>query len=264
MKRNIASKIAAVCFVVVIAAGCKARKQLVAAPVTAAPPVVVDNSKANTIAAIKSKQLAFNTFSGKADADLTIDKDNNNVTLNIRINRGKQIWVSITGLLGIEGARASITPDSIKIINKLQGVYIKQPFSYIHNYAGKQVNYATIEALLTGNAVPDLVTTNADLDNTNNNITLSGKVQQLLYKMIFNPDMKLGQLNLSQPEQQQSLQVNNSNFVLVEGRTLPSQININSSLKDKKIAMKLEYSKVELDRALEYPFNIPETYKPAN
>ncbi len=237
---------------------------MVTAPVVTAPPVVVDNSKANTIAAIKSRQLTFNTFSGKASADLNIDNDSRGVSMNIRIDRGKRIWVSITALLSIEVARALITPDSIKIINKLQGVYIKKPFSYVNTYAGKQVNYTTLESLLTGNAVPELLSIDADLQKGDNTITLSGKLQQLLYKTIFNPDMKVSQLNLSNNEQQQSLQVNNSNFVLVDGRTLPSQINISSSLKEKKIAVKLEYSKVELDRVLEYPFNIPETYTPAN
>jgi len=263
MKRNIASKIAAICLVVVAATGCKARK-MVTAPVTTAPPVVVDNTKANTIAMIKSRQLVFNTFSGKAGAELNIDNDNNNVTMNIRIDHGKRIWVSITALLSFEVARALITPDSIKIINKLQGVYIKKPFSYVHNYAGKQVNYTTVESLLTGNAVPELLSVEADVQKVDNSITLSGTMQQLLYKLIFNPEMKVSQLNLSNNEQQQSMQVTNSNFVLVEGRTLPSQINIGSNLKGKKISVKLEYSKVELDRALEYPFNIPETYTPAN
>jgi hypothetical protein len=263
MKKNIANKIAIFCCVIVISAGCKARK-MATAPVATTPPVVLDNSKANTIAAIKSKQLNFNTFSGKASAELDIDKNNNNVTMNIRINHGKQIWVSITALLGLEVARAIITPDSIKIINKLQGVYVKKPFSYVHAYAGKQVNYGTIEALLTGNAVPELVSADADLQKVNNNVVLSGKMQQLLYKMIFNPEMKVAQLNLSNNEQQQSLQVTNSNFVLVDGRTMPSQINIGSNLKEKRISVKLEYSKIELDRTLEYPFNIPESYKPAN
>ncbi len=264
MRRNIANKIAAICCVVVIATGCKTRK-MVTAPVATTPPVVVDNSKANTIAAIKSRQLNFNTFSGKADAELNIDNDNRNVSMNIRIVKGKQIWVSVsvTVLVPIEVARALITPDSIKIMNKVEGVYLKKPFSYIHDYAGKQVNYTTLESLLTGNAVPELLSMDADLQKVDNNIILSGKLQQLLYKMITNPDMKVSQLNLSNNAQQQSMQVTNSNFVLVDGRTLPSQININSSLKEKKVSVKLKYSKVELDRVLEYPFNIPQTYTPA-
>lgn len=263
MKKNIANKISALCVILIIAAGCKAHKPLVAAPVSTAP-VAVDNTKANTLAAIKGRQLSFTTFSGKASTSLNIDNNNNNVTMNIRIDHGKQIWVSVTALLGLEVARASITPDSIKIINKLQGVYIKKPFSYIHTYAGKQVNFATVEALLTGNAVPALLTTDAELQRAGVTITLSGKLEQLIYTMLFNPDMKLTQLNLGNVQLAQSLQVNNSEFVQVDNRVLPSQIAIASDLKGKKISVNLHYTKVELDRMLEYPFNIPETYTPAN
>ena len=244
--------------------GCKARKQMVAAPVVTVPAVADDNSPANTLAAIKAKQLNFNTFSGKASTSLNIDNNSNNVTMNIRIDHGKQIWVSITALLGIEVARAAITPDSIKIINKLQGVYIKKPFSYIHTYAGKQVNFTTVESLLTGSAAPSLLTTDADIQRNSGNIAVSGKLEQLIYTLLFNPELKLSQLNLGNAGQGQSLQVNNSNFIQADNRILPSQIDIASNIKEKKITINLRYTKVELDRQLEYPFNIPETYTPAN
>ncbi|PJJ83883.1 DUF4292 domain-containing protein [Mucilaginibacter auburnensis] len=265
MRKNIANKIAVAFLVVLVVTGCKTKKALTAAP-AATTPVVVDNSKANTIAAIKDRQLNFKTFSGKANAQLNIDNDNKNVNMNIRIDHGKQIWVSIsvTVLATFEVARAVITPDSIKIVNKLQGVYIKKPFSYVHNYAGKQVNFATVEALLTGNAIPEFLSTNADLKQANGNVSLSGSMQELLYTLVFNPDLKVRQLDLSNSAQQQSLQVTNNSFVLVDSRTLPSQIAINSNVKGKKININLEYSKVELDRALETPFNIPESYTPAN
>ncbi len=265
MRKNISNKIAAVCVIAILAVGCKAKK-MATAPVSNTAPVVVDNSKTNTIAAIKSRQLNFNTFSGRASAQLNVDNNDRNVNMNIRIERGKQIWVSIsvTALVTIEVARAVITPDSIKMLNKLESVYIKKPFSYVHNYAGKQVNYATVEALLTGNPVQEFLSTDADLKNVNGNVSLSGIIQELLYTMLFNPELKVKQLDLSNNAQQQSLQVINSSFVLVDGRTLPSQIAISSSVKGKKIMVNLEYSKVELDRQLDYPFNIPGSYTPAN
>jgi hypothetical protein len=111
---------------------------------TIGPPntaAVAVNAK---LVAIRAKQLTFNTFSGRAKAKLDFNGDGNDVTMNVRIQRDKKIWVSITAILGVEVARALITPDSIIVINKLQGVYTKKPFSYVWQYAGKQVNYKTI------------------------------------------------------------------------------------------------------------------------
>ncbi len=250
---------------------CKARKQLMFSPVataTAAPVVHkrAENPIVGKLAAIKGGQVVFNTFSGRASTNLNINGDSNDVTLNIRINQDREIWISITKkiLVDIEVARAIITPDSIKIMNKLQSVYIKKPFSYIYTYTSKQVNYKTLESLLVGNAMPELlINENASLQAVNNNITLSGDLQDLIYMLMVGPDMKVAQLHLTSQNDGQSLQVTNSNFIQANNRTVPSQIDIASVVKDKKMQVNLHYTRVDFDQQLEYPFNIPERYAPA-
>jgi hypothetical protein len=228
------------------------------------PVVLKPDSK---MAAIKAQQFDFNTFSGKANTKLSIDGSNNDVTLNIRIDRDKQIWVSITAtvLITVEIARAVITPDSIRIINKLQGVYIKKPFSYIYNYSNDQINYKTLESIFVGNALPEILNDdNAAFQTDNGNTIITGNLQDMLYKLMLGADMKVAQLNLSNHNQGQALQINNSDFISVSNRVVPSQIAIQSVSQDKKIQCNLHYIKVDLDRPLQYPFNIPENYKSAD
>src|ERR1700744_3316066 len=128
---------------------CKSKKALIvkrtADSTVAVKPV---DTKAIKLAAIRTKQTSFNTFSGKASTKLNINGNSNRVTLNIRIQHGKKIWVSITAIAGIEVARALITPDSLLVVNRLQSVYIRKPFSYIYKFTGKSVNYLTVESLL--------------------------------------------------------------------------------------------------------------------
>jgi len=263
MKKNILNKLLiALCLLVIVS--CKARKQVVVSkPV--APPVVTTAKPANPMDAIKAQQLNFNNFSAKASTSLNIDGNSNDVTLNIRINHDKKIWVSVTAILGIEVARALITPDSILVINKLQGLYIKKPFSYIHTYASKQVNYKTLESLLVGNALPEILNdSHAALQPNNGNITLSGNLQELMYTLLVGPDKKTVQLNLTNPAEAQTLQVTNNAFIQAGNRIVPSQIDIQSAIKNKKIQVNLHYTKVDFDQQLEYPFNIPERYSPAD
>src|SRR6185312_13493515 len=166
-------KLLAFCFLLV-AAGCKAKKQLVVnrvAPVNTPAPV---NAKRERLNAIRSGQITFTTFSGKARTKLALNGSSNDVTLNIRIKQDQKIWVSVTAIAGIEVARALITPDSIMVMNKLQSVYLRQPFSYIYKYTGNQVNYKTLESLLVGNAIPELLSEQADLKPENGNTILSG------------------------------------------------------------------------------------------
>ncbi|MEO8886812.1 MAG: DUF4292 domain-containing protein [Mucilaginibacter sp.] len=262
MRRNILNKLLiAVCLLVMVS--CKARKKLVVAPPAPVPAPVVKT--VNPIDDIKARQLNFNTFAAKSSTTLNIDDNSNDVTLNIRIDHNKKIWVSVTAILGIEVARALITPDSIYVINKLQGMYLKKPFSYIYTYASKQINYKTLEALLVGNAMPEILNDpHVILQPTNGNVTLSGKLQELVYRLTLGPDKKAQLLNLSNPAEAQTLQVTNDAPVQAENKIVPSQIDIQSAIKNKKIQVNLHYTRVDFDQQLEYPFNIPERYSPAD
>ncbi len=272
MRGNILNKFIILICCVSALISCKAHKQLivnqparqpqVANPVTQTPPVI--NAKAINNA-ILANQAVFNTFSGKAKARLDIDGSSNDVTLNIHIQRDKRIWVSVTAtvLVQIEVARALITPDSILIINKLQGVYMKKPFSYIYQYAGNQVDFKAVQALLVGNALPQTLTDNSTVTADSGSTILTGNQQDMLYRVLVTGN-RVRQTDLSNAPANLMLQVSNNDFTQVDNRSLPSQINIVSSAGTKKINASLHYNSAEFDKILEYPFNIPGSYTPVN
>jgi hypothetical protein len=261
MIKNTVNKLLIVCGLLAIVS-CKAHKQLVVnkADTSAVKPGRAVEIKLNSI---KEAQLNFNTFAGKAKTRLTINNSSNDVTMNIRINKGHKIWISITAIAGIEVARALITPDSIIVINKLQGLYLRKPFSYIYNYVGEQLDYSSVEAIFVGNAIPQLLNDNAQLAADSGNVNLSGKLDQLMYKLVVGPDLKAGSTSLSDPDAGQSVQVNNTIMMPVANRVMPSQIDISSAIGAKKIKISMHYVKMDFDLPLEYPFNIPDGYSPA-
>jgi hypothetical protein len=261
MKRNILNKLLIACCLLAMIS-CKARKQVTVVRKADSTAKPLDNVSSK-LDAIRAKQVNFNTFAGRAKTKLDINGNSNDVTLNIRIQRDKKIWVSITAILGVEAARALITPDSILLINRLQGVYLRKPFSYVYKYASNQVNYKTLESLLIGNAIPELLNEKADVVNADGNTTLSGSLQDLLYKLIVGADLKVTQTNLSNQNEGQSLQVVNNTFIQATNRIMPSEIDIASVVKDKKIQVNLHYTKADYDVQQEYPFSIPASYEAA-
>ncbi len=248
---------------VIATASCKAKKQIIVTRAAVNIPTPADDKMAR-INAVKASQSSFNTFSGKARTKLDISGSSNDVTLNIRISRDQKIWVSVTAIAGIEVARAQITPDSVMVINRLQSLYIRQPFAYITKFAGSQVNYKTIESLLVGNVIPGLLNEQTILQPANGGLILTGDLQGLMYKLITGADMKASQTNLNNPNAGQSLQVMNGAFMRVGNQTVPSQIDITSMVKDKKIQVNLHYTKIEFDKPLDFPFSIPARYAPAD
>jgi len=242
--------------------GCKTHKQLVANK----KPESATNTPSPVLTkldAIRAAQLNFTTFSGRAKAKMQINNSSNDVTLNIRINHGQRIWVSITAIAGIEVARAIITPDSILAINKLQGLYVRQPFSYIYKYASSQLDYRSVEALLIGNAIPQLLNDRVKMQADSANIVLNGSLEGLLYKLVMGPDMKAKSTNLSDQDAAQTMQVDNSVFMPVANRIVPTQIEINSTAGTRKVKISMHYIKQDFDLPLEYPFSIPDSYEPA-
>lgn len=256
-------KLLSVCCLLLIFS-CKAKKQLVIKKTVAIDTVAkTENIKTLKLNAIKAAQTTFTTFSGKARAKLNINGDSNDVTLNIRIKSDQKIWISITAIAGIEVARALITPDSILLINRLQNLYVKEPFSYINKFAGSQANYKTLESLIIGNAIPELVSENADLQEENGGTVLSGNFSDFVFKVILGPDLRPNQTNLSNQDAGQTLQVANSVFIQAGNKVIPSEIDLSSMVKDKKILVNLHYVKDVFDQPLDFPFSIPPRYRPA-
>ncbi|MBW4888688.1 DUF4292 domain-containing protein [Mucilaginibacter sp. HMF5004] len=275
MKKNMLNKLCLACCLFALFS-CAAKKQLVerkadtalvktqtiTAPVTNGN--VIDNFKVDKINTIKLKQTVFNTFSGKAAAKLTIDGKENNVTMVIRIKKGEGIWIAVTAILGVEVARAVITPDSISVMNRLESNYLKKPFSYIYQYTSNQINYKTLESALIGNAIPELLNNDAELKPDNGDLVLSGTLQELVYKLIIGPDLRVTQTNMTNPAAGQAVEIANTQFIQVGTRIVPSQVTLSSTEKERSIKVDLHYTKADFDLPVEFPFSIPARYSPVN
>ena len=50
-------------------------------------------------------------------------------------------------------------------------------------------------------------------------------------------------------------------FENVEGKTIPSVLDFKIETAEKKVRIKIEFTKMQLDQELTFPFRIPEGYK---
>lgn len=249
-------------------ASCKAKKAAVATagstdsalvPTTQAPEFA-STARADKLDSVRSNQANFNTLSGKAKAALSIGSNSNDVTMNIRIKNNEAIWVSVTAIAGLEVARALITPDSVKVINRLENEYIKKPFSYLYEFTNNKINFATLQSVLVGNVVPDFLTESTDVDINGSKATLVNTIGSMIYKVLLNEQSKVSQSNLSDSAAAQSLAVSYGDFQLVLQQQIPHSIVMKSQAKNKNISLDLNFSKIELDVPVDIPFRVPDRY----
>src|SRR5688572_9711280 len=81
---------------------------------------------------IMKNRIDFNTFSAKVKVDFEgSDGKKSDFNAFIRLKKDSVMWISIIAAFGIEGFRVLITPDSVKVINKLDKVIQLRSVEYL-------------------------------------------------------------------------------------------------------------------------------------
>lgn len=243
-----------------ILTSCGARKQTAKLPIGSDPNgTIVSNRNADFLI----NNLDFHTFSGRAKAKLEMGKDNQDVTMHVRIQRNKAIWMSVTGtFLNVEGVRMLITPDSVKIINKLQGEYIAKPFNYIHRYTGDGVTFGVLQDILLANVSSDLLRTDKlTVAQASDDVQIVGAKDELSFQYSLNGKYRPKVFRLTPIGSSNSLEAFYSSFNDVTGYNFPQNQNVKLSASSLSVTAVLNYNKIEFNQELEMPFAVPARYK---
>ena len=263
MRKNILNKALLALFVLaVMISGCGARKNLVSAPVPGVTSATADKEKARAerLSAIEGKRVAFTTLNGRAKAQLAIGDKRNEVTMNIRIRNNEAIWVSVTAIAGLEVARAMITPDSVKVINRLENEYIRKPFSYIYEFTSERINFSTLQAVLTGGIMPGFVDNSTEVELRGQTTFLKSIIGSLVYVLQTNEQDNVTVTSLSDTAAGQSLKVEYADFQTVSRQSVPHTVSLSSRAGNKNISLNLEFSRLELDGPADMPFRVPDRF----
>ena len=139
--------------------------------------------------------LDFITFYGRAKANFNSPQASGNATVYIKMKKDSVIWISITGPLNIEGARVLVTPDSVKIINKLENTIQLSSIARLQQITKLPLNFNDFQNIILGK--PGLNgTNNVDYQIKKDSITLTATGELLTYIYSFTKNnFLLGQTN---------------------------------------------------------------------
>jgi hypothetical protein len=76
--------------------------------------------------------------------------ESKNFSIQARFKKDSIIWVSITPVLGIEVFRLILTPDSVKLLNRLEQKYFVGSFEEANEILKMNEEFKVIQALITG------------------------------------------------------------------------------------------------------------------
>jgi hypothetical protein len=206
--------------------------------------------------------ISFTTFSAKIDVDYVGgDGKKENANANLRMYKDSVIWISVTGLLGIEGLRAYITHDSIKLINKLDKIYTGRSVAYVQEVTGLPLDLPSLQQLIIGNPVFLDSNNIVSYMKSGNTVSLLSIGEWFKNLITLSDDLmrhsKLDDLDLNR---NRTCDLSYDNYEDKKGVNFSSKRRITVSEKS-KLDIKLDFKNYSFNETLSFPFTIPKNYK---
>ncbi len=226
---------------------------------------------------LKEHELKFNQFSARFNATYTVNRKKTTVSGSIRIYHDSIIWIAITPALGLEAVRFMLTPDSIKYLNRLNNTYLVRDFTYINQLINNTLDFDMAQSFLLGNdfSLYDSNSFKASVENQQYKLNTENrrKIRRFvrhneadisipLQSIWLDPEsFKVTRVLLKEADRNsRKFQATYTDFKEVDGKRIPSGLDFKVETEEKKIGIRIAYSKIQIDQVLTYPFRIPDNY----
>ncbi|MFA6923732.1 MAG: DUF4292 domain-containing protein [Bacteroidales bacterium] len=222
---------------------------------------------------LQSNQFKYKWINAKFNASATIDKKEISFNGNLKIRCDSAIWFSLSAM-GIEVTRILISNDSLKYIYRLKSKYFVGDFKYLNQLFNTDLDYDMLESFLTGNDFRYYENDKFKSSISKDNYLLWTVGRRKLKKSktdtdpsrLFIEDIWLNPENykiikhfINEFKQGRKLEVEYSDFRSVDGQIFPFKMNFDINA-EKKINIKINFTKFVVDEPQTFPFNIPDSF----
>ncbi|MES2763583.1 MAG: DUF4292 domain-containing protein [Bacteroidota bacterium] len=228
---------------------------------------------------IRENELKYSWLSAKSDVEVNIDGEDHNLDVRVKVRKDSAIWISIQAVGLIDIAKLLITRDSVKMVVYIKKQYFKGDFNYINQLLNADLDFDLIQAALVGNS--------ADFDDDDSKMKPFIDRENCQYLLSTVRKRKLRRINSGQDSLKRSLQtmrLNPENFRIINNNFEDASTNrsfhakydkfrssdsifaphhVNIEIKaEKKIDLKINYVRIEINQPQKLTLNIPKSYDP--
>lgn len=247
--------------IIILGSSCK-RKRQIQRPSADSTVVVPTENKLNFLLDNMRAQLfEYDGISAKIKSEYTAkDGDNMSLSINMRAKKNQFIWVSISPGLGLEAARVLFTPDTIKVMDRLNKKYLITDYSFINGYTSAPVNFSMLQNVLTGNpAFIDLSNVKIISDTLPSFTFIHTGINNLDHFMLVNRKFKNEKSELIEKTKNQKVIISYGDYQLIDTSWFPFDADI-EMIGEKTVKMQLRYQNIVRQNDVEPSFNIPANY----
>ncbi|HXD76173.1 MAG TPA: DUF4292 domain-containing protein [Puia sp.] len=219
------------------------------------------------IEGIERNHIDFTTFSGVMRVHYQGSNGaNNEVNAMVRIKKDSIIWIEIyahAGPMTIKAFQVLVTPDSVKILDRIKKVARLRSVSYLQEQVNLPVDFGTIQDILIGNPI-FLDTANILYYRTEKKGYTLFSVGRLFSNFLtLNPDNTLNHSKLddTDPMRARTCDITYGDYDFAGPRPFSTYRKISVAEKGKvdiEIGINKRY---KFNEVLSYPFSVPKNYK---
>lgn len=252
---------------------CRSTKKIqtaIAKKDTATVTVVPDSGRPDSAAIVRSiyqridsAKIRFNTFSAKLKVDY---EDNEGKTRDfnafIRIKCDSMIWISINAALGIEAFRVLITPDSVKLLNKLDRVVQLRSMDYLQEVAKLPFDFNTLQQLIIGNPIyfNEHIVSYSTNGTEMSLVSVSDLFKHLITINTNDLSIQHSKLDDVDLSRNRTCDLTYNDYEFKNGIRFSQDRRITVAEKS-RLNIDLKFKQYNFNETLTYPFTIPKNYK---
>jgi len=217
-----------------------------------------------TLEKLGHNHIDFNTFSAKLKVHYE-GSDGKDYEFNafLRIQKDSMIWVSVNAALGIEAFRLLITPDSVRILDKLKKVVRLRSVNYLQDEIHLPIDFKTLQDLLMGNPIfLDTARITFYKDEAKGGISLfsTGTAFRNFLTLSADGTPQHSKLDDTDPLRSRTGDMTYGEYDYSSAVPFSTYRKVSVAEKS-KVDIEINYKQYKFNEPLSFPFTIPKNYK---
>ena len=209
----------------------------------------------------KATEPSFKTLQGRLRGSYDDGEESQSISVSIRMEKDKTIWLSakLAGIIPL--AKVLIEPDRVQFYEKINGQYFDGDFSLLSNWLGTELDFEKVQNLLIGQPVYELEKS-FQFSSTQNGYKLASLEQNPMAKsfLIDLLSYRTKAQQLVREEKGESVTITYNGFFGKEDYFMPKGITIVAIQKDSNTKINIDYRSLEFNEPVSFPFEIPSGY----
>jgi hypothetical protein len=217
----------------------------------------------NIFQAVQNNRVDFETFSAKIKVDFEgSDGKKNDFNAFVRVKKDSLLWVSVNALLGIEAFRVLITPDSVKVLNKLDKVVQLRSVSYLQEITKLPFGFRELQDLIIGNPIyfdNNIVSYKKEPQS----VTVLHMGDLFKHLLTIEPqsfEIQHSKLDDADPIRARTADITYGDYETRDGKPFSTYRRITLAEKS-KLDIEMKYRQFDFNIPLNFPFSVPKNYK---